>query len=160
VWRQYVNSIASDGWVDVKDKLEAIQKEAFVTWSWFYHRICVGVGGWVKLRGSSVRIACDLASIRFEYLPDASPERYCYCNLLDINLVFRLLSYIKPFPLQININNTVPCWRYLLRYWRHHSVCYTALFTTLLVVLTISSGPPISCLGAVPWCLLLPKAGS
>jgi hypothetical protein len=47
----------------------------------------------------------------------------------------------------------------LLGYWWHHSICYTGLFTTLLVVVTIflvtmSSGPLISCLGAVLGCLL------
>jgi hypothetical protein len=31
----------------------------------------------------------------------------------------------------------VPCWRYLLGYIIHHSVCDTVLFATLLVVITI-----------------------
>jgi hypothetical protein len=49
----------------------------------------------------------------------------------------------------------VTCWVYR----RHHSTCYTGLFPTLLVVITVfpvtlSSGPPIPYLGAVLWCLL------
>jgi hypothetical protein len=53
-----------------------------------------------------------------------------------------------------------------LVYMIHHLICYTVLFPSLLVVITIfpvtltmSSGPPISCLGAVLWCLVL-NAGS
>jgi hypothetical protein len=46
-----------------------------------------------------------------------------------------------------------------LGYRRHHSIYYTVLFPTPRVVITIflltlSSGPPISCLGAVLWRLL------
>jgi hypothetical protein len=53
----------------------------------------------------------------------------------------------------------------LVRFTEHTTELVTlVLFATLLVVITIfftlSSGPPISYLGAVLWCLLLPKAGS
>jgi hypothetical protein len=45
----------------------------------------------------------------------------------------------------------------LLGYRRHHSICYTCLFTTLLVVITISLLQwvlTLWCLGAVLWSLL------
>jgi hypothetical protein len=59
----------------------------------------------------------------------------------------------------------IQCWvtggrqLYLLRYWIHHSVCYTVLFTTAQVVITVllvtlSSDPLMSRFGAVFWCLL------
>jgi hypothetical protein len=47
----------------------------------------------------------------------------------------------------------------MLGHWWHHFVCYARLFPTLLVVITIflvtmSTGPLLSCLGAGLWCLL------
>jgi hypothetical protein len=48
---------------------------------------------------------------------------------------------------------------YLLRYWWHHSICYTGLFTTPRVVITISPyneswHSVMSCLGVVLGSLL------
>jgi hypothetical protein len=34
-------------------------------------------------------------------------------------------------------DNIVPCWRYLLGYTIHHSVCDTVLLPTLLVGITV-----------------------
>jgi hypothetical protein len=47
----------------------------------------------------------------------------------------------------------------LLGYEIHHWICYTRLFLTPWVIITIflvtlSSDPPLSCLGAVLWCCL------
>jgi hypothetical protein len=51
-------------------------------------------------------------------------------------------------------NNIVPCRQYLLGCRIHHSICYTVLFTTPRVIITIflytdSSDPLMSRLGAV-----------
>jgi hypothetical protein len=57
----------------------------------------------------------------------------------------------------------VPCWQYLLGYTLHHSVCDTVLLPTprvdITVSFTLSTDPLMSCLGAIPWCLNLSKAG-
>jgi hypothetical protein len=98
-------------------------------------------------------------------------KRIIYCTVLGV---------FNP-----TMTPNVQCWRYLttllhvyvtchswtpicnvLGYWRHHSICYTSLFTTSLVVITISvysvlwpsdvvsrSGPLISFLLSVLWSL-------
>jgi hypothetical protein len=74
-----------------------------------------------------------------------------YCNVLAV------LDHFWPPNVQCLVTDGRQL--YLLSYWWHHSIRYTRLFPTPRVVITIflvtlSSGPPISCLGALLWCLL------
>jgi hypothetical protein len=153
----------------------------FIPWQWFYGYPETGVpaamvlleldrmewrwSGRSRDERSLRHVGFWVSNQHTVVLPQVAPSSgiYVYCTVFGVFKLTNVLDHYWP--------SKVQCWvtggrqLYLLRYWWHHSICYTRLFPTPRVVITVflvtlSSGPPISCLGAVLWCLLLPNAGS
>jgi hypothetical protein len=62
----------------------------------------------------------------------------CMCSSILVFILASRSSIICCASIMCQYNYIVPCWRYLLGYTIHHSVCDTVLLPTLLVGITIS----------------------
>jgi hypothetical protein len=100
----------------------------------------VACGGTEVYAARRLPCACASDNFNFEPLPSVG---FCvllfHCNRQQFFYLIYLVRYLKT----LSQLHTVPCWvtggrqLYLLSYWIHHSVGYTVLFSTALVVITI-----------------------